>query len=561
MDVSEMQQRLSVTAAQDPAHQFEDLYSLLCHAVWLRVAHHSVNTNQGRDTAGVDGESMSHFNGNLEGNLEELRQLLQAKTFEPMPVRRQHVPKPHGGVRPLGIPTIRDRIVQEGLRMILEPIWEADFSVHSYGFRPNRSTYDAIAYIGNRLTGHGSMYQWVIEGDIKSYFDEIPHRRFMKAVKRRVADRDIRDLLWKFLRAGVMAKGERQETLTGTPQGGIVSPLAANIYLDQLDTYMESKYLKLSEYERRKRRKQGKGNVLYVRYADDFIALCSGTRAEALAIKEELKTLLDTMGLTLSEDKTKLTHITEGFIFLGYKVIREVGTNGRMVPKVLIPDSAITRYRHKVRRMLAPNTYKESVKAKISALNRVTNGWCQYYRVTSYPSIVFHKRGYEIFWDMAHWLGRKWELRMPAVMRKYYDQEGHTFKDGSSVLVLPTAHKAKRLLTKPWHNPYTAKEAIVREKLIVLESLWSGNEHRPGEMDVREETIARKGTICAINGPDCESKGIPLPHGEAVLDHIILRARFKNPKDADRPGNVQIVCTNCHRAKTKTDLKVLSRMR
>ena len=109
----------------------------------------------------------------------------------------------------------------------------------------------------------------------------------------------------------------------------------------------------------------------------------------------------------------------------------------------------------------------------------------------------------------------------------------------------------QRLLTKPWHNPYTAKEAIVREKLIVLESLWSGNEHRPGEMDVREETIARKGTICAINGPDCESKGLPLPHGEAILDHIILRARFKNPKDADRPGNVQIVCTNCHRAKTK----------
>jgi RNA-directed DNA polymerase len=99
-----MQKRLSLTAAKDPAHQFEDLYSLLCHAVWLHVAHHSVNTNQGRETAGVDGESMSHFNGNLEGNLEELRQLLQAKTFEPMPVRRQHVPKPHGGVRPLGIP-------------------------------------------------------------------------------------------------------------------------------------------------------------------------------------------------------------------------------------------------------------------------------------------------------------------------------------------------------------------------------------------------------------------------------------------------------------------------
>jgi retron-type reverse transcriptase len=147
-------------------------------------------------------------------------------------------------------------------------IWEADFSHNSYGFRPNRSTYDAIAYIGNRLTGNGSSYQWVIEGDIASYFDTIPHRRLIKAVKKRVADRDIRELLWKFLRAGVMHRGEVQETLTGTPQGGIVSPLLANIYLHQLDRYMESNYLNLSLHERTKRRKQGKSNFLYVRYAD-----------------------------------------------------------------------------------------------------------------------------------------------------------------------------------------------------------------------------------------------------------------------------------------------------
>jgi len=114
---------------------------------------------------------MSNFMGNLEGNLEELRQLLKTETFEPVPVRRAYIPKPDGRKRPLGMPTIRDRIVQESLRMILEPIWEADFSIHSYGFRPNRSTYDAIASIGNRLAGQGSIYQWVIEGDIKSYFD------------------------------------------------------------------------------------------------------------------------------------------------------------------------------------------------------------------------------------------------------------------------------------------------------------------------------------------------------------------------------------------------------
>ena len=123
----------------------------------------------------------------------------------------------------MGIPTLFDRVVQEALRMILEPIWEADFSVYSYGFRPNRSTHDAITYIGNHLTGSGSSYQWAIEGDIASYFDTIPQRRLMKAVKKRVADRNIRELLWKFLRAGVMYRGKVQETMTGTPQGGIVT--------------------------------------------------------------------------------------------------------------------------------------------------------------------------------------------------------------------------------------------------------------------------------------------------------------------------------------------------
>src|SRR6266851_5333874 len=331
-----MQKRLSAAAEKDPGHQFGDLYSLLCNEVWLRVAHHHVNTNQGRETAGIDGETMSNFNGDLDGNLEVLRQLLKAETFEPVPVRRQNIPKPQGGTRPLGIPTIRDRIVQEGLRMILEPIWEADFSTRSYGFRPNRSTYDAIAYMRNRLIGvAGDGYQWVIEGDIKSYFDTIPHRKLIKAVKKRVADRNIRSLIWKFLRAGVMDRKELQETLTGTPQGGIVSPLLANIYLHTLDKYIESNYLDMSYHKREWRRHQGKANFLYVRYADDFVVLCNGTKAQAQTMKEELQAVLRQMGLELSEEKTKVTHIAEGFDFLGYRIIRSLGRKGQMAPKVL----------------------------------------------------------------------------------------------------------------------------------------------------------------------------------------------------------------------------------
>src|SRR5712671_3281756 len=167
-----MQRKLSQWATADPTKRFVDLYSLLCNDVWLRVAHHKVNANRGRETAGVDWQSMSHFNGDLDGNLERLRVMLKAKTFEPIPVRRVYIPKPNGKKRPLGIPGIRDRIVQEALRMALEPIWEADFSQRSYGFRPNRSTYDAISYLSTRLASYtANTYQWVIEGDISSYPD------------------------------------------------------------------------------------------------------------------------------------------------------------------------------------------------------------------------------------------------------------------------------------------------------------------------------------------------------------------------------------------------------
>ena len=173
MNVDEMQKKLSQKATKEREHQFENLYGLLCNEVWLRVAAHTVLQNKGSGTAGIDGMTKSNFLGDSDGYIRSLQEALKAKTFEPAPVKRVYIPKPNSEKkRPLGILTLLDRIVQEALRMILEPIWEADFSLHSYGFRPNRSTYDAITYIGKRLTGSsGETYQWVIEGDIASYFD------------------------------------------------------------------------------------------------------------------------------------------------------------------------------------------------------------------------------------------------------------------------------------------------------------------------------------------------------------------------------------------------------
>jgi hypothetical protein len=273
---------------------------------------------------------------------------------------------------------------------------------------------------------------------------------------------------------------------------------------------MESISLNLTQWHRRQRRAKGEGNFLYVRYADDFVVLCNGTKAEALAMKEELREFLCTKGLTLSEEKTKVTHITEGFRFLGYQIIREIGGSGNMVPKVLIPEDTMKKFE-------------------------------------------------EVFWGMAHWLGRKFKLSMPKVMRR--DRRDNTIGYKTSTLVMPTDFKATRLLLKTWHNPYIASEQIIREELFTWDDLWSGDETRHGRMDLREEVIQLKGTTCVLNLPGiCESNGNPLHPSEVEIHHDPARKRFKVKTEADRMKHLHPVCTSCHRARTKTDRKGLSRM-
>jgi 5-methylcytosine-specific restriction endonuclease McrA len=240
------------------------------------------------------------------------------------------------------------------------------------------------------------------------------------------------------------------------------------------------------------------------------------------------------------------------FTFLGYRIIREMGRNNKMAPKVEIPKEAMKRFREKIREMTAPRTSNESAGTKIIALNQFIRGWCQYYRCTSSPSRAFNHLKNEIYWDMAHWLGRKYKINMPEIMQRY--KEGSTFRTKNIKLVMPTEYKAKKLRTTTWHNPYTAKEAVTREKLFSYLNLWSGNETRQGWEDLREEVILLKGTTCYL----C---GTTLHHSEVEIDHVPPRKRFKDIREADRMKHLQPICTSCHRAKTKTDLRVLSRTR
>jgi RNA-directed DNA polymerase len=248
------------------------------------------------------------------------------------------------------VPSIRDRIVQEALRMLLEPIFEADFSPRSYGFRPGRCTMDAASYVAATATGQ-QRYYWIIEGDIASYFDTMNHRKLLKLVAKRIRDKKVLTLIWQFLKAGVMEGKLFRDTRAGTPQGEICSPLFANIYLYSFDRCL-TRYTAHSESQKLRRRRHGHANFLYARYADDFVVLCNGTKRQAEAMREEVQHFLSTeLKLTLSMEKTKITHLNDGYEFLGFQLSRGIGQSGKPTPRIRIPRRAIRTFKEKILRM------------------------------------------------------------------------------------------------------------------------------------------------------------------------------------------------------------------
>jgi RNA-directed DNA polymerase len=255
--------------------------------------------------------------------LSGLREQLRNRTFQPVPVRERMIPKPGTHKRRrLGIPTIADRVVQASLKLVLEPIFEADFVPCSYGFRPGRRAHDAMAetrFLASKT------YEWVLEGDIKACFDEISHPALMDRVRARIADKRVLALVKAFLKAGILTEaGTSKETVTGTPQGGILSPLLANVALSVLDEHFAKAPggPQSTAKQRWTRRQKGLPNYRLIRYADDFVILVSGTREHAKALLPEAAEVLSTVGLRLSEEKTLITHIDEGLDFLGWHIQR-----------------------------------------------------------------------------------------------------------------------------------------------------------------------------------------------------------------------------------------------
>ena len=308
-------------AIDDPHRRFDDLFNLVTDPAFLLVAWCRVRDNKGARTAGVDGQT-AHSVEVVQGVkdfLTRLRSALKDRSFRPLPVRERMIPKPGTAKRRrLGIPTVADRVVQASLKLVLEPIFEADFDPSSYGFRPNRRARDAVAEM--RLLASNS-YEWVAEADIAACFDEISHPALMDRVGRRVGDKRVLAVDKAFLKAGILTEtGQLRDTETGTPQGGILSPLLANVALSALDEHFASKWT--GRVERAKRRRHGLANYRLIRYADDFAIMVSGTKAHAEAVLDEVAEVLSGLGLRLAMDKTRVVHIDEGLDFLGWRIQR-----------------------------------------------------------------------------------------------------------------------------------------------------------------------------------------------------------------------------------------------
>lgn len=431
--VLRIQTKLHQWATQDPGCQFDDLFNLVVDPAFLVVSWERVRANRGGRTAGVDGVAPRSVT-NPARVLSELRAELKARTFSPSPVREVLIPKAGGKTRMLGIATACDRVVQASMKLVLEPIFEADFKPCSYGFRPRRRAQDAIAEI-HLLASH--TYEWVLEGDIKACFDEIAHSPLLGRVRDRIGDKRVLALVKAFLHAGILSEdGVERDTITGTPQGGILSPLLANIALSVLDEHFAKAWEAFASSSTRSRnRRKGKATYKIVRYADDFVIMVAGTQAHAEGLRAEVAAVLAPMGLRLSEAKTKVCHIDEGFDFLGFHIQRrrKRGTNKQVV-YTYPSKKALLRVLDKVR-VLTRNGSHKTLTALLHRLNRVLRGWCNYFK-HGVSAATFAYLGQYAWERTMQWLRKRHHGSSWSAIGRRYLKEGRPI-EGEVTLLNP----------------------------------------------------------------------------------------------------------------------------
>ena len=383
----ELQRKLYLAAKRNRNRKFHALYDRIFRPDILSQAWEEVRRNGG--SAGIDGVSIADVEREgMEQFLCQIVQDMKAGTYRPKPVLRVYIPKPDGRQRPLGIPTVRDRVVQQACKIVIEPIFEANFCDSSYGFRPKRSAQQAVSEVKKTLiTGW-----WVVDADIQSYFDTIDHTILLSLLQRRISDRRVLKLIRQWLRVGVMEDGVQNATEIGSPQGGVISPLLANIYLHVLDMYWAERYSSIGKL---------------IRYADDFVIICR-TKQDAETALQMVKQIMGILKLTLHPTKTRIVDMgRDGFDFLGVHFHKKKARkSGKLLPYIWPAPKAMKAIRSKIHFITERMRLSNPISEVIKFLNRVIRKWRNYFRLGN-STLKFQQLDRYVRYRLEQWVRSK----------------------------------------------------------------------------------------------------------------------------------------------------------
>lgn len=485
------QRTLYARSAETTGYVFRELWGLVTDPINLRMAFLRVAQNKGRNTGGVDRMTVRQAVAKgVDVFLQDVRSELRAGTYRPSPARRVLIPKAGQprAFRPLGIPTVKDRVVQAAVKNILEPIFEADFYPISHGFRPGRCVHGAMSHLrkwlepwrGRKGGVSDIPYQVVLEGDIKGCFDNISHHGLMRRLRVRIGDTKVTRLILAFLKSGVLAKEQFHRTEAGTPQGGILSPLLANIALSVLDEryqeYLRPKGKQTAEMIRFCMKRRGQIVKVPIRYADDFLILIGAAagptqmeRVKQAAIEEKAevaKLLGEEMGLMLSETKTLVTEATSAIRFLGHSVrVRYVPELGATTCVLSIPKEKSQQLRRIVKKIFRRSTVGDTLASRLELLNPILRGWGYFYRHTWMARRVFDKLDFYVWCTILRWLRKKHpSLSRKALFDRYCWRKpggrAFYFRDGSI-----TPFEMKRIRMKSFRLAWVKPPAFASKSM------------------------------------------------------------------------------------------------
>ncbi len=515
------------------------LMDLMHNPTWLHAAAERVLRRSYGKAPGVDGVTVKEFRSGFDSRLEKLRLELKRGTYQPQPVRQVMIPKANGKMRALGIPCLRDKIVQESMRMALEPVFEVEFHKDSYGFRPNRNAHQAVARCQN-LMKHN--FTWVIEGDVKACFDEISHQTILKVLREKVHDNNFLGLVNRFLKAGVEVEGKVMPTEKGVPQGGVISPLLANVVLDKLDWFLH-KQGAYGKQENNRRWEMGKPNLRFVRYADDWcVFITRGSKRYAADLRNRIASFLQqSCGLRLSLEKTHVTHVRDGFSFLGFDLILAVGRDGRHVPKILIGTKVTQQLRLRLNEAMRYRPHQESVALRIDRGSAVIRGWANYFRIAyNFPKLS-STLDHWAFWTAVKAISRKMDIRAAKVLKRHYRQNTIVISDDCRLEQFKNTG-IQLYVTKP--NPYTPDgcTSYATDKELEASFHRFTERGRFGQWDSKHQALARDNYRCRKCGAEVRATS-------SCADHIEPVQSFANFQMADTSDNVQTLCKKCHTEK------------